>query len=372
MLYGPVWLGMIGCILFTSFDLIPATTFSNAAFTAPCGQTLAPASRTLVLSVSQRTRDLVHWERLLDVRLVAEFISCALALVNRLLNLSAAMSVWPGWISWAAWSGGPGFVQVSVVLPSFLWFQELTAPLAFFLSFLPSFSNDGVSLSISRAFPGPYHDCLSGLGLAYPYMRRSYRSRRRGAAVQQFRRKVPCDRAPRRRQLPRVPRNRRRSAHALRNFWRGLSAIGLRERCAVPAVGGRLPRQLRGWAPPPLLTWCLAPCHFPFLRAFSASCGRSSLQPVVHCAGTVCDLSRGYVGGIPSASLAGAWAPFNATFVPSVDVVNVCIMQHGTGSTVVSNLIVRQVQLVGTPRTSRKALPPACPRISPLHPRRCA
>ncbi len=70
---------------------------------------------------------------------------------------------------------------------------------------------------------------------------------------------------------------------------------------------------------------------------------------LVHCAGTVCDHRRGYVGGIPSASLAGAWAPFNATFVPSIGVVTVCIMQHGTGSTVVSNLIVRQ--LVGTPPT---------------------
>jgi hypothetical protein len=78
---------------------------------------------------------------------------------------------------------------------------------------------------------------------------------------------------------------------------------------------------------------------------------------LVHCAGTVCDLSRGYVGGIPSASLAGAWAPFNATFVPSIDVVTVCIMQHGTGFNIVSNLIVRQ--LVGTPRTSRHTLPPA-------------
>ena len=91
---------------------------------------------------------------------------------------------------------------------------------------------------------------------------------------------------------------------------------------------------------------------------------------LVHCAGNVCDLRRGYVGGIPSASLVGAWAPFNATFVPSIGVVTVCIMQHGTGSTVVSNLIVRQ--LVGTPPTSLHALPPACPRISPLHPRRCA
>ena len=89
-----------------------------------------------------------------------------------------------------------------------------------------------------------------------------------------------------------------------------------------------------------------------------------------HCAGTVCDLSRGYVGGIPSASLAGAWAPFNATFVPSIGVVTVCIMQHGTGSTVVNNLIVRQ--LVGTPRTSLHALPPVRPRISSMPPRRFA
>ncbi len=89
---------------------------------------------------------------------------------------------------------------------------------------------------------------------------------------------------------------------------------------------------------------------------------------LVHFAGTVCDLSRGYVGGIPSASLAGAWAPFNATFVPSVGVVTVCIMQHGTGSTVVSHLIVRQ--LVGTPRTSLRALPPACPLKSPMSPLR--
>ena len=60
---------------------------------------------------------------------------------------------------------------------------------------------------------------------------------------------------------------------------------------------------------------------------------------LVHDAGTVCDLSRGYVGGIPSASLAGAWVPFNTTFVPFIDVVTVCIMQHGTGSTVIDNLI---------------------------------
>jgi hypothetical protein len=91
---------------------------------------------------------------------------------------------------------------------------------------------------------------------------------------------------------------------------------------------------------------------------------------LVRCAGTVCDLSRGYVGGIPSASLAGAWAPLNATFVPSVDVVAVCIMQHGTGSTIVSSLIVRQ--LVGTPPTSLHVLPPARPRVLPLPPRRCA
>ncbi len=112
----------------------------------------------------------------------------------------------------------------------------------------------GVSPSISRAFPGPCHDCLSGcLGLSAPYLRRSDRPRRRGAAVQLFRRKVPCDRAPRHRRLPRVPRNGRRSAHALRNFWRGLSAVDVQERRAVHAVGGCLPRQLRGWAPPPPL-----------------------------------------------------------------------------------------------------------------------
>jgi hypothetical protein len=43
--------------------------------------------------------------------------------------------------------------------------------------------------------------------------------------------------------------------------------------------------------------------------------------------------------------------------VPSIGVVTVCIMQHGTSSTVVSNLIVRQ--LVGTPQTSLHALPRA-------------
>ena len=91
---------------------------------------------------------------------------------------------------------------------------------------------------------------------------------------------------------------------------------------------------------------------------------------LLHGAGTVCDLSRGYVGRIPPASLDGAWVPFNTTFVPSIGVVTVCIMQHGTGSTVVSNLIVRQ--LVGTPRTSLHALPPARPRISSMPPRRCA
>ena len=93
MLYGPVWLGMSGRIPSTSFDLSPATSFGNAAFTAPCGPTLAPTSRTLVLSISRRTRDFVHWERLLDVRLVAEFVSCARALVNHLLALSAVMPV---------------------------------------------------------------------------------------------------------------------------------------------------------------------------------------------------------------------------------------------------------------------------------------
>ncbi len=220
-----------------------------------------------------------------------------------------------------------------------------------------------------RAVPGPYRDRLSGLGIAAHYMRRSDRPRRRGASVQQFRRKVPCDRAPRRRQLPCVPRNRCRSAHALQTFWRGLSAVGVRERCAVPAVGGRLPRQLRGWAPPPLCRrrgWRLS---------ISVSCahflpaGADRTYGLVHFAGTVCDLSRGYVGGIPSASLAGAWAPFNATFVPSIGVVTVCIMQHGTSSTVVSNLIVRQ--LVGTPRTC-PSRPPACLRISPMLLRRCA
>ena len=89
---------------------------------------------------------------------------------------------------------------------------------------------------------------------------------------------------------------------------------------------------------------------------------------LVHCAGTVCDLSRGYVGGIPSASLAGAWVPFNTTFVPSIDVITVCIMQHGTGSTVINNLIVRQ--LVGTPR-NLPSRPLACLGL-PLPPRRFA
>ena len=93
MMYWQVWLGMIGCILFTCFDLSPATSFSNAAFTAPCRPTLAPASRTLVPSIIHRSRDFVHWERLLDVRLVAEFVSCARALVNHLLALSAVMPV---------------------------------------------------------------------------------------------------------------------------------------------------------------------------------------------------------------------------------------------------------------------------------------
>jgi hypothetical protein len=93
MRYGQVWLGKIGCILFTSFDLSPATSLSNAAITAPCGPPLAPASRALVLSISHRSRDFVHWERLLDVRLVAEFIACARALVNHLLALSAMMPV---------------------------------------------------------------------------------------------------------------------------------------------------------------------------------------------------------------------------------------------------------------------------------------
>ena len=88
MRYGQVWLDMIGCIPFTSFDLSPATSFSNAAFTAPCGPT-----RRLVVSIFHRTRDFVHWERLLDVRLVAEFISCARTLVNHLLALSAVMPV---------------------------------------------------------------------------------------------------------------------------------------------------------------------------------------------------------------------------------------------------------------------------------------
>jgi hypothetical protein len=91
MLY--VWLDMIGCIRFTSFGLSPATSSGNAAFTAPCGPTLARTSRTLVLSISHRTRDFVHWERLLDVRLVGEFISCARALVNHLLALSVVMPV---------------------------------------------------------------------------------------------------------------------------------------------------------------------------------------------------------------------------------------------------------------------------------------
>ncbi len=143
------------------------------------------------------------------------------------------------------------------------------------------FSTYGVSPSISRAFSGPCNDCVSGLGLSAPYLRRSDRPRRRGAAVQHFRRKVPCDRAPRHRRLPRLPRNDRRSAHALRSCWRGLSAIDVRERRAVPAVGGRLPRQLRGWAPPPPLPSSPAlwfePCQFSFLRVFSASWGWSSV-----------------------------------------------------------------------------------------------
>jgi hypothetical protein len=84
MLYGPVWLGMNGCILFTSCGLSPATSFSNAAFTAPCGPTLASASRTLVLSISHRTRDFAHWESRLEVRLVGEFIPCARALEKNL------------------------------------------------------------------------------------------------------------------------------------------------------------------------------------------------------------------------------------------------------------------------------------------------
>ena len=54
MLYGPVWLGMSGRIPSTSFDLSPATSFGNAAFTAPCGPTLAlrvgPWSRASVIA----------------------------------------------------------------------------------------------------------------------------------------------------------------------------------------------------------------------------------------------------------------------------------------------------------------------------------
>ncbi len=60
MLYGQVRLGMIGCILFTCFDLSPATSFSKTAFTAPCRPNLAPASRTLVPSIIHRSRDFVH------------------------------------------------------------------------------------------------------------------------------------------------------------------------------------------------------------------------------------------------------------------------------------------------------------------------
>jgi hypothetical protein len=93
MLFRQVWLGMNGCILFTSLDLSPATSFSNAAFTATCGPTLARASRTVAPSISHRTREFGHWERLLDVRLVAEFIACARALVNHLLALSTMMPV---------------------------------------------------------------------------------------------------------------------------------------------------------------------------------------------------------------------------------------------------------------------------------------
>jgi hypothetical protein len=125
---------MIGCIPFTSFDLSPVTSFSNATFTAPCGPTLAPASWTLVPSISHRSRDFVHWERLLDVRLVGEFISCPRALVNHLLALSAVMSVCDQAAS--AELHGP---EVSSKSPSSspLRLVEPTAPLPFpLLAFL--------------------------------------------------------------------------------------------------------------------------------------------------------------------------------------------------------------------------------------------
>ena len=113
-------------------------------------------------------------------------------------------------------------------------------------------------------------------------------------------------------------------------------------------------RARRRWSFAPATTRVGSTAPFAIVAAAGQTYG------LVQCAGTVCDLSRGYVGGIPSASLEGAWAPFNATFVPSVGVVTVCIMQHGTGSTVVSSLIVRQItKLFGNPRTSLRSLPPA-------------
>ncbi len=178
---------------------------------------------------------------------------------------------------------------------------------------------------------------------------------------------------------------------------RGLLGTGNSHACQEMEVDPHLPYELSGEVYPRSACGGDVPCppsvvvcpgnyagrlRHPFCRrrcsrlASSLSCAHFLLAMadqsygLLHCAGTVCDLSRGYVGGIPSASLAGAWAPFNATFVPSMGVVTVCILQHGTGSTVVSNLIFRQ--LVGTPPTSRRALPPACPRISPIPLRRCA
>ena len=75
----------------------------------------------------------------------------------------------------------------------------------------------------------------------------------------------------------------------------------------------------------------------------------SLVRSLVHCAGIGHDSRRCLFGVVPSA--VNEWAPFNATFTPSVDVITVYIWNNGTDSSVVNNLNLHQ--LIGTPHSHR-------------------
>ncbi len=334
----------------------------------------------------------MHRERLLDVRPVAEVISCARALANHLLALSVAMSVCGqlGCMVRRFRSTSPSSSPLPVACATV---HGCTWALGRLLSYCPSRPEHFFVLKL-----GSYFFLRGGIFSTMASPHRSpvlFLVLATTASPTLASRPLTCADL-----TVHAGGELQCSSFGGKSHVIELLGAGDSHACQEMAVDPRMPYEISGEVyprstcesnvpcppsvvvcpgnyagglhrPPALfasVVICALPAHFP--PRILCQLWPIKRYGLVHCAGTVCDLSRGYVGGIPSASLVGAWAPFNATFVPSIDVATVCIMQHGTSSTVVSNLIVRQ--LVGTPRTSLDARPPARPRISPLPPRRCA